>query len=293
MEIEIMEIFGSFLEAVSPHFEGIGPHLLDIIVGGVLGIAFIIGIFKTWRGTLMALLLQWVSLGLSFLLAWLMAPIATNIIMGIDMISDFFEGALGAAQLQQVMGAAILLILSIFTYALIGSLVFAFTRKMNWERLIFPKLKLHNALSRFLSGLFAALNTYTYVFFFLALMALPMFDIIQEGSIAAVALEANVIGAPLVETITEPISDLYNAIDVVENELSDIVVGGVIQYDAVADIINNDPARLAEIVETLEDGFLDIPEEAISEMWDFVLQEGDVTPEEVRTFFLTQMGQLQ
>jgi len=289
MEFEIMEVFGSFVEAVAPYFEAVQPHLVDIIVGSVLGVALISGLFKPWRGSLMALLFQWFCLGVSFLLARFMAPLVTDRVMGIEMVSGFFDGALGAAQLHQVLGVVILLALMIFLFALIGSLVFALIRNRDWDRLIFPKLQLHPSLSRILSALFTTLNVYTYVFFFLAIMSLPMFDVIGERSLAATARDANILGAPLAQTIAEPIENLYQAAYVLENELSDIVVGDQIQYDVVADIINHDPVRLAEIADSFQTLFPDIPDDVMNELWDFVLQEDEVTPQEVEHFFLTHM----
>jgi len=281
-----MEFIADFLEFIGPYFEIVRPHLVDIVSGLVLLLSFAVGFFKPWRGTLLSLLLQWLCLAIGFFAAWQLAPTATELLLGIEAITGFFE-FLTAEQLRPMLSSILVLLIGISLFSLIASVVFAVSKNRNWDSLIFPKKELPKTLGKILSGTFSLLHAYTYVFFFLGLMALPMFNIIQDGSLASTAVNANFIANPLLDTVAEPFVELHETLVVFE-ELEDLMDGHSIDYYRVAEVINEDPERLAELAETLQYRLPNVSDDLMDEFEAFVSQEG-VTPQEVREFFLSHI----
>ena len=285
-----MDYLSAFFEWALPLAERFtGPHALDIFIGIVLGLAFIVGLFKPWRTTLMSLLVQWGCLGIAFLAGRLLSNPLAGIVMGIDSVRGFFD-FIPAAQLQQLVSSVFILVAGILIYALFGSILFTLSKNRGWELMIFPERELPTGASRPLSGVFSFLHAYTYVFFFLALLSLPMFNVIEEGSLASRAVEYNRVGDMILGTVTDPFVELYETVNIIETELSDIVVGGSIQFDVVADIINNEPEQLEEITQSLQAHFPELfTDEMVSQMEQFVEQDM-VSPEEVREFIHSHLN---
>ncbi|MCL1949423.1 MAG: hypothetical protein FWF59_06805 [Turicibacter sp.] len=288
MDMDI-HIIGDVLETVAPYFERVRPFLLDLVVGTVLLLAFVIGTFKAWRHTVVSILVQWVCLGLGFLLAALAAPRLVGPLLGIGFVEHNLA-FMPRELVVQMLSSVLMLLVGIFIYALLGSILFAFAKSRAWHKLVFPKRAMPKVAAKLLAGGLNFLHAYTYVFFFLAFLSLPFFNIIPEGSLSDFAFNANVVGAPLLDDMAQPFADLYETMEAM-GSLDDIIDGTSIDYDNMAQIINNDPERLAEIQEILETQLPVIPAEVAANFEAFAQRDG-VTGEEVRDFLLQQVGSL-
>ena len=278
-----MEIFDAFFDI----FIAFSPYFVDTVVIGMLLLAFLAGWFRHWRRSLLTLILQLGSLLIAFGLALPLSTLLLARIPGIDSLLGGLEIFGGLA--ENLLRAFLVLFLGLLGFALWRSFLQIFARNMDWASKLFPKFELPDKGGRALSGLFTALNAYTYLLLFVIIMAVPGVEMTRAGSFSDYLFRTSPVAAPVAENIFLPLETAFNLIDMVEE--SEFFHGGSPDYDRIAAVINEDPERIEELKLQFNEILPTIPEDLIEELETRAAQ-GDITPEEIRQLIHDYLGEI-
>lgn len=219
-------------------------YSIDLILLCVFLLAGYLGYKRSYRFSLIQLILQLVSIFVTYFISSLLMTKATAFIPESITIELFVPDSLYylvQPHKDDIIPFILFIIIYVFVFVIVKGILYVFSRSYEWDQLAFKQMILNRTVGTIVSVVSTILNAYTYVLVFLIFVAFPLFGLVGEKSFSHLLLKTNPIIAPVVNYIYLPYSDLYKALEIYGEEADEIFDGTRIYLDKMAQIIENDP----------------------------------------------------
>ncbi len=230
--------------------------VVDLIIFLVLCIAAYIGYQRSYRISLINVLIQLFSIFTSGLMAGVLLEKALSYIPEKVKISllvpDSFYYLVEPYE-DLIIPCVVFSILFIILFVIIKSTLSVFSINYEWYRYLFPLVKFNRIGDGVLSMFLTILNTYTYILIFLIILAFPLLDLVKPYSLTNVLLNVNPYVSHLVDKLYEPYEGLKKGIDLFGEDLEPIFRADKVDLNKLEQFMNNHPSQRKEIQSAFEE----------------------------------------
>lgn len=230
--------------------------IVDLTILLVFYIVGVIGYQRSYRISLVNLLIQLFSIFLSVLVAGaLVNKVVSYIPQKIKLSSfvpDNFYYLIDPYE-EKIIPFIVFSILFVIAFVIIKSIVYVFSVNYEWHRYFFPSAKFNRVGDGLLSILLSVLNAYTYVIVIVIVLAFPLFDLIKPYSLSNLLLKVNPYVSHLVEEFYQPYEDVKESIDLFGEELDALFANNKINLDQLEQFIKEHSNQRQEIQAAFED----------------------------------------
>lgn len=221
-------------------------YSIDLIVLCVFLLAGYIGYKRLYRVSLIQLILQLVSILVTYFIATFLMTKAIGFIpdsINIELLVPDSLYYLVQPHKDDIIPFILFIIIYVFVFVVVKSILYVFSRNYEWDQVLFKKMILNQTVGTIVSVVSTILNAYTYVLVFLIVVSFPLFGLVGEKSFSHLLLKTNPIVSPLIDYIYLPYNGLYKALEIYGEEADEVFDGTRIYLDKMAQIIEKDPSR--------------------------------------------------
>ena len=230
--------------------------VVDLMILLVLCIAAYIGYQRSYRISLINVLIQFFSIFTSGLMAGALLKKALSYIPEKVKVSllvpDRFYYLVEPYE-ELIIPCIVFCILFVIAFVIIKSTLYIFSINYEWHRYLFPSAKFNRIGDGGLSMFLTILNAYTYILIFLVILAFPLLDLVKPYSLSNVLLKVNPYVAHLVDELYEPYEGLKKGIDLFGDDLDSIFVADKVDLNKLEQFMNNHPSQRKEIQSAFEE----------------------------------------
>lgn len=224
--------------------------VVDLIIFIVFCIASIIGYQRSYRISLVNLVIQLFSIFLSALVAGALVNKVVSYIPKKLKVSLFVPDSfyyLIEPYEENIIPFIVFFILFVVAFVIIKSVVYVFSVNYEWHQYFFPSAKFNRIGDGLLSVLLSVLNAYTYVIVIVIILAFPLFDFVRPYSLSNLLLKVNPYVSHLVEEFYQPYEDVKKSIDLFGDELDNLFANNKVNLDQLEQFIKKHPNQQQEI----------------------------------------------
>jgi len=251
---------------------GFLTYVLDGAIVIILLVAIIVGGRRLCRNSLANLLVQLTSLTGAILLGNLISPsIANWTIERLD-FSIFIPSRLywlASPIIEFILTALILLMLTIAVFIFFKSFLGVFAYQFDLPRKLFVRYRPSKVIDSILSIVFSVLNAYSYLLVTIVVLAFPIFNIVQPGSLSRLILTMTPFVSSGVEKMYEPVTLFLETMELVRTDLDQFMSEGTVDIEGLAQTIVQNPETITQLISIL-------PDETLAEI-DQILTEHGLT----------------
>ena len=236
--------------AVIGGMEVIKILVVDLIIFIVFCIASIVGYQRSYRISLVNLVIQLFSIFLSALVAGALVNKVVSYIPKKLKVSSFVPDSfyyLIEPYEENIIPFIVFFILFVVVFVIIKSVVYVFSVNYEWHQYFFPSAKFNRIGDGLLSVLLSVLNAYTYVIVIVIILAFPLFDFVRPYSLSNLLLKVNPYVSHLVEEFYQPYEDVKKSIDLFGDELDNLFANNKVNLDQLEQFIKKHPNQRQEI----------------------------------------------
>ena len=224
--------------------------VVDLIIFIVFCIASIVGYQRSYRISLVNLVIQLFSIFLSALVAGALVNKVVSYIPKKLKVSSFVPDSfyyLIEPYEENIIPFIVFFILFVVVFVIIKSVVYVFSVNYEWHQYFFPSAKFNRIGDGLLSVLLSVLNAYTYVIVIVIILAFPLFDFVRPYSLSNLLLKVNPYVSHLVEEFYQPYEDVKKSIDLFGDELDNLFANNKVNLDQLEQFIKKHPNQRQEI----------------------------------------------
>lgn len=224
--------------------------VVDLIIFIVFCVAAIIGYQRSYRISLVNLVIQLSSIFLSALVAGALVNKVVSYIPKKLKVSSFVPDSfyyLIEPYEENIIPFIVFFILFVVVFVIIKSVVYVFSVNYEWHQYFFPSAKFNRIGDGLLSVLLSVLNAYTYVIVIVIILAFPLFDFVRPYSLSNLLLKVNPYVSHLVEEFYQPYEDVKKSIDLFGDELDNLFANNKVNLDQLEQFIKKHPNQRQEI----------------------------------------------
>ena len=224
--------------------------VVDLIIFIVFCVAAIIGYQRSYRISLVNLVIQLFSIFLSALVAGALVNKVVSYIPKKLKVSSFVPDSfyyLIEPYEENIIPFIVFFILFVVVFVIIKSVVYVFSVNYEWHQYFFPSAKFNRIGDGLLSVLLSVLNAYTYVIVIVIILAFPLFDFVRPYSLSNLLLKVNPYVSHLVEEFYQPYEDVKKSIDLFGDELDNLFANNKVNLDQLEQFIKKHPNQRQEI----------------------------------------------
>ena len=224
--------------------------VVDLIIFIVFCIASIVGYQRSYRISLVNLVIHLFSIFLSALVAGSLVHKVVSYIPKKLKVSSFVPDSfyyLIEPYEENIIPFIVFFILFVVAFVIIKSVVYVFSVNYEWHQYFFPSAKFNRIGDGLLSVLLSILNAYTYVIVIVIILAFPLFDFVKPYSLSNLLLKVNPYVSHLVEEFYQPYEDVKKSIDLFGNELDDLFANNKVNLNQLEQFIKKHPNQRQEI----------------------------------------------
>ena len=251
---------------------------VDVLILSMFCIAAYIGYQRSYRLSLINLVIQLVTIILSGLISRglvykVVAYIPKSISLS-SLIPDNFYYLVEPYE-TSLIPFIIFCFFFIFFFVIIKSILYVFSVNYEWYRYFFPSAKFNRFGDRLFSMFLSILNMYTYMIIVLIIIAFPLFDLVKPYSISNLLLKVNPYISHVVSDLYEPYKGLQESIVYFGDDLESIFYNNKVDLSQLEQFIEKHPNERKKIHSAFEEfipfiattsGFLSFfPDNQISE----------------------------
>ena len=224
--------------------------VVDLIIFIVFCVAAIIGYQRSYRISLVNLVIQLFSIFLSALVAGALVNKVVSYLPKKLKVSLFVPDSfyyLIEPYEENIIPFIVFFILFVVAFVIIKSVVYVFSVNYEWHQYFFPSAKFNRIGDGLLSVLLSILNAYTYVIVIVIILAFPLFDFVKPYSLSNLLLKVNPYVSHLVEEFYQPYEDVKKSIDLFGDELDNLFANNKVNLDQLEQFIKKHPNQRQEI----------------------------------------------
>ena len=224
--------------------------VVDLIIFIVFCIASIVGYQRSYRISLVNLVIHLFSIFLSALVAGALVNKVVSYLPKKLKVSLFVPDSfyyLIEPYEENIIPFIVFFILFVVAFVIIKSVVYVFSVNYEWHQYFFPSAKFNRIGDGLLSVLLSILNAYTYVIVIVIILAFPLFDFVKPYSLSNLLLKVNPYVSHLVEEFYQPYEDVKKSIDLFGNELDDLFANNKVNLNQLEQFIKKHPNQRQEI----------------------------------------------
>ncbi|WP_343288191.1 hypothetical protein [Turicibacter bilis] len=224
--------------------------VVDLIIFIVFCVAAIIGYQRSYRISLVNLVIQLFSIFLSALVAGALVNKVVSYLPKKLKVSSFVPDSfyyLIEPYEENIIPFIVFFILFVVVFVIIKSVVYVFSVNYEWHQYFFPSAKFNRIGDGLLSVLLSVLNAYTYVIVIVIILAFPLFDFVRPYSLSNLLLKVNPYVSHLVEEFYQPYEDVKKSIDLFGDELDNLFANNKVNLDQLEQFIKKHPNQRQEI----------------------------------------------
>ena len=224
--------------------------VVDLIIFIVFCIASIVGYQRSYRISLVNLVIQLFSIFLSALVAGALVNKVVSYLPKKLKVSLFVPDSfyyLIEPYEENIIPFIVFFILFVVAFVIIKSVVYVFSVNYEWHQYFFPSAKFNRIGDGLLSVLLSVLNAYTYVIVIVIILAFPLFDFVRPYSLSNLLLKVNPYVSHLVEEFYQPYEDVKKSIDLFGDELDNLFANNKVNLDQLEQFIKKHPNQQQEI----------------------------------------------
>ena len=224
--------------------------VVDLIIFIVFCVAAIIGYQRSYRISLVNLVIQLFSIFLSALVAGALVNKVVSYLPKKLKVSLFVPDSfyyLIEPYEENIIPFIVFFILFVVVFVIIKSVVYVFSVNYEWHQYFFPSAKFNRIGDGLLSVLLSVLNAYTYVIVIVIILAFPLFDFVRPYSLSNLLLKVNPYVSHLVEEFYQPYEDVKKSIDLFGDELDNLFANNKVNLDQLEQFIKKHPNQRQEI----------------------------------------------
>ena len=224
--------------------------VVDLIIFIVFCIASIVGYQRSYRISLVNLVIHLFSIFLSALVAGALVNKVVSYLPKKLKVSLFVPDSfyyLIEPYEENIIPFIVFFILFVVAFVIIKSVVYVFSVNYEWHQYFFPSAKFNRIGDGLLSVLLSILNAYTYVIVIVIILAFPLFDFVKPYSLSNLLLKVNPYVSHLVEEFYQPYEDVKKSIDLFGDELDNLFANNKVNLDQLEQFIKKHPNQQQEI----------------------------------------------
>ena len=224
--------------------------VVDLIIFIVFCIASIVGYQRSYRISLVNLVIHLFSIFLSALVAGALVNKVVSYLPKKLKVSLFVPDSfyyLIEPYEEHIIPFIVFFILFVVVFVIIKSVVYVFSVNYEWHQYFFPSAKFNRIGDGLLSVLLSVLNAYTYVIVIVIILAFPLFDFVRPYSLSNLLLKVNPYVSHLVEEFYQPYEDVKKSIDLFGDELDNLFANNKVNLDQLEQFIKKHPNQRQEI----------------------------------------------
>ena len=224
--------------------------VVDLIIFIVFCIASIVGYQRSYRISLVNLVIHLFSIFLSALVAGALVNKVVSYLPKKLKVSLFVPDSfyyLIEPYEENIIPFIVFFILFVVAFVIIKSVVYVFSVNYEWHQYFFPSAKFNRIGDGLLSVLLSILNAYTYVIVIVIILAFPLFDFVKPYSLSNLLLKVNPYVSHLVEEFYQPYEDVKKSIDLFGDELDNLFANNKVNLDQLEQFIKKHPNQRQEI----------------------------------------------
>ena len=252
--------------------------IVDILILSIFCLAAYIGYQRSYRLSLINLIIQLVTIILSGLISRglvykVVAYIPKRIILS-SLIPDNFYYLVEPYE-TSLIPFILFCILFVSFFVVIKSILYVFSVNYEWYRYVFPSAKFNRLGDRLFSMFLSILNMYTYMIIVLIMIAFPLFNLVKPYSVSNLLLKVNPYISHMVADLYEPYEGLQESIVYFGEDIESIFHHNKVDLSQLEDFIEKNPNERKKIHSAFEEfipfiattsGFLSFfPDNQISE----------------------------
>ena len=251
---------------------------VDILILSIFCLAAYIGYQRSYRLSLINLIIQLVTIILSGLISRglvykVVAYIPKRITLS-SLIPDNFYYLVEPYE-TSLIPFILFCILFVSFFVVIKSILYVFSVNYEWYRYVFPSAKFNRLGDRLFSMFLSILNMYTYMIIVLIMIAFPLFNLVKPYSVSNLLLKVNPYISHMVADLYEPYEGLQESIVYFGEDIESIFHHNKVDLSQLEDFIEKNPNERKKIHSAFEEfipfiattsGFLSFfPDNQISE----------------------------
>lgn len=251
---------------------------VDILILSIFCLAAYIGYQRSYRLSLINLIIQLVTIILSGLISRglvykVVAYIPKRITLS-SLIPDNFYYLVEPYE-TSLIPFILFCILFVSFFVVIKSILYVFSVDYEWYRYVFPSAKFNRLGDRLFSMFLSILNMYTYMIIVLIMIAFPLFNLVKPYSVSNLLLKVNPYISHMVADLYEPYEGLQESIVYFGEDIESIFHHNKVDLSQLEDFIEKNPNERKKIHSAFEEfipfiattsGFLSFfPDNQISE----------------------------
>lgn len=252
--------------------------IVDILILSIFCLAAYIGYQRSYRLSLINLIIQLVTIILSGLISKglvykVVAYIPKRITLS-SLIPDNFYYLVEPYE-TSLIPFILFCILFVSFFVVIKSILYVFSVNYEWYRYVFPSAKFNRLGDRLFSMFLSILNMYTYMIIVLIMIAFPLFNLVKPYSVSNLLLKVNPYISHMVADLYEPYEGLQESIVYFGEDIESIFHHNKVDLSQLEDFIEKNPNERKKIHSAFEEfipfiattsGFLSFfPDNQISE----------------------------
>ena len=251
---------------------------VDILILSIFCLAAYIGYQRSYRLSLINLIIQLVTIILSGLISRglvykVVAYIPKRITLS-SLIPDNFYYLVEPYE-TSLIPFILFCILFVSFFVVIKSILYVFSVNYEWYRYVFPSAKFNRLGDRLFSMFLSILNMYTYMIIVLIMIVFPLFNLVKPYSVSNLLLKVNPYISHMVADLYEPYEGLQESIVYFGEDIESIFHHNKVDLSQLEDFIEKNPNERKKIHSAFEEfipfiattsGFLSFfPDNQISE----------------------------
>lgn len=218
----------------------------DLIVLLVFFIAGYIGYKYSFRFSLLQLILQLISIIMTYFIAAFLTTkviqmIGEKINIGLIIPDRLFY--LVQPHEEMVIPLIIFVMIYMFVFVIIKSILYVFGRNYEWDGILFKKMRLNQKFEASLSSGFTILHAYTYLIIVLIIIGFPLFNLVGKFSISSFLLKTVPVFSHEIQAFYDPYETLNQALQTYGDETHLIFNGTTVNLKVMDEMIQENPSR--------------------------------------------------
>ena len=228
---------------------------VDVIALLVFLIAAYLGYKDTFRFSFLQLILQLISMIATYFISIFLTNKAIQTIpenenIGLMIPDELFY--LVQPHEEMIIPLIMFVIIYMFIFIIIKSILYVFGRNYEWERYLFRKIKLNSTFGRILSSGCTILNTYTYLIIVLMIVGFPLFNLVGPHTFSSFLLKTVPFISKDIEEFYAPYETLTQVLQTYKEEAHLIFDGTTVNLKVMEEMIQKDPSRKNSLQDAYE-----------------------------------------
>ena len=137
----------------------------------------------------------------------------------------------------------------VFIFVIIKGFLSVFSRSYEWDKRLFPRLKINKYVDKVGSVLFTILHAYLYVAVFLIIVSFPLLGLVNQHSVSYRIVQSVPFISKEISKLYLPYHALAKALVIYGDAADELFDGTTVHLDKMAELIERNPSRRVALQE--------------------------------------------